>query len=265
MVFSLVQRRREAEWMDADDADPRQLQRSLAFIRRINSFLGYTRATLRHLERFSRAWRPGQRIDIIDLATGSGDLPRAILRWARRSGFDVHIVAVDRHPVTARSAAGGPADPRLTIVQADVLQLPFAPGSFDYALTSMFLHHLDDAQTVHLLATMGRLARQGVIVADLLRHRRAYRWICLFTLLSGPMIRHDARVSVAQAFTRSEILRLRDQADLGFARYYLHFGYRFVLAGEKGEDNRGGRTDNRTVANAGVIYDPSTRCPPGDY
>ena len=220
--------------MDRPDVDRRVLERSLGFIRRINTLLGYTRATLHHLERFSRSWRPGERIDIIDLATGSADIPRAILGWSDRRGFDVHIVGVDRHPVTASVAARGDGDPRLRIVQADVMDLPFEAGSFDYALTGMFLHHLDDEAAVQVLATMGRLARRGIIAADLLRHRRAYAWITVFTLFSNPLLRHDARVSVAQAFTKGEILAMRDRAGVGFAQYYRHFGHRFVLAGEKG-------------------------------
>jgi hypothetical protein len=81
---------------------------------------------------------------------------------------------------------------------------------------------------------MSRLARRGVIVADLLRHYRAYAWISLLTLASGPMVRHDARASVAQAFTKTEVLSLRDRAGLDFVQYYWHLGHRFVLAGEKG-------------------------------
>jgi len=53
------------------------------------------------------------------------------------------------------------------------------------------------------------------------------------TVLANPMVRHDAPISVAQAFTQAEILALRDRAGLSYARYYRHFGHRFVLAGEK--------------------------------
>jgi len=218
--------------MDEESVDPALLADSLAFIRRINWLLGYTRATLYHLDRFSRRWKPGERISMIDLATGSADIPRAILKWADRRGFDVRIVAVDRHAVTAREAARGPADPRLKIVQGDVFDLPFEPASFDYALTAMFLHHLGDDEAARVLSTMARIARRGVIVSDILRHRRAYAWITLFTLGANPMVKHDARTSVRQAFNREEVLALRDQAGLGFARYYRHFGHRFVLAGE---------------------------------
>ena len=259
----LRSRQRQAEWMDDPAADPGDLRRSLAYIRRINTLLGYTRASVGHLRRFSRNWRPGETIRILDVATGSADIPRAMLRWADRRGFDVRIVAVDIHATMLKLAAQEP-DPRtpspgtsgegrgegphptpppeyrergntqrLRFVQADALQLPFPDVSFDYAHTAMFLHHLDDAAAAAVLREMARVSRRGIVAADLLRHRRAYAWISLFTLGAGPMVRHDARASVAQAFNKAEVLRLRDQAGVGFARYYRHFGHRFALAGER--------------------------------
>src|SRR3954463_15526880 len=134
-------RRREPEWMDADDVDPDQLRRSLSFIRAVNRAFGYTRATLSHLEQFSRSWKPGQTIRLIDFATGSADIPRAILDWADQRKLTVQIVAVDRHGETVRAARQNVSDPRIQIIQADVLNLPFEAGEFDYALTAMFLHH----------------------------------------------------------------------------------------------------------------------------
>jgi SAM-dependent methyltransferase len=230
-MISLEKRRREAEWMDDPHADPAILRDSLRFIRRINFWLGYTRATLSHLERFSRGWEKGKTIRVVDLATGSADVPRAILAWAEKSGWDVRVVGVDRHTTTADAARGN--ETKLQIVQGDVLDMPFADGAFDYAITNMFLHHLDDADVVRVLKTMDRISRRGVIVADLIRDRRAYRWIKLFTLMSNPMVRHDAAVSVGQAFTEPEVLSLRDRAGLGYCDYHRHFGHRFVLAGEK--------------------------------
>ena len=222
------------EFLDEDDVDPRELERALGYIRKVNSLLGYTRAIIAHLERFSRNWKSGQRIDIIDLATGSADIPRAILGWASKNNFDIHIVGVDRHAVTARVAAEQGVDSRLQIVQADVFSLPFADQSFDYALTAMFLHHLDEPGILSVLKSMDRLSRRGIIASDILRHRRAYVWIKLLTLFSSRMVRHDATVSVAQCLTDPEIIALRDQAGISYANLHRHFGHRFVLAGEKG-------------------------------
>jgi hypothetical protein len=218
--------------MDAPGADPQLLRKSLAYIRWINFLFRYTSATISHLERFSRQWKRDQVITILDLATGSADIPRAILRWADLRGFEMRIVGMDLHASTLRDASTL-ADRRLTLVRADAINLPFGDNTFDYAITNMFLHHLDDQQIVTVLRNMARVSRRGIIAADIVRNRRAYLWINLFTLLANPMVRHDARVSVAQALTRPEVLELRDRAGLNFASYYSHFGHRFVLAGEK--------------------------------
>ena len=224
--------------LDAPEADPVLLKKSFTYIQWINVLFRYTRATISHLERFSAHWKRDQRIEILDIATGSADIPRAILRWANRRGFNVGITAIDLHP-GALHVAGNGRDPRLRLLRADAMSLPFEDNSFDYAITNMFLHHLDDQQIVTVLKNMARVSRTGIIAADLVRNRRAYFWISIFTLLANPMVRHDARVSVAQAFTREEVLALRDRAGLDFASYHCHFGHRFVLAGEK-TTHRGG-------------------------
>ena len=230
---SFSTRRRSREWMDEPGIDPAELQRSLRFIQRVNRRLGYARSMITHLDRFSRDWKPGERISVIDFATGSADIPRAMLRWADRRGFDLRITAVDLHETTIRIAARQTDDARLRFVRGDVLRLPFDDGTFDYATCAMFLHHLSDDDAAAVLAGMSRLARRGIIAADLLRRRGAYFWISLFTLLSTPMVRHDARVSVAQAFDKAEVFALRDRARIPYARYFRHFGYRWALAGEK--------------------------------
>lgn len=238
IIPSLAARRRTAEWMDDPSADPAELARSLRFIRRVNAWLGYTRSTLRHLDAFARRWEPGRPVRILDVATGSADVPLAVLAWARRRGHDVRVVGLDLHARTVDAASraattAGVTSDRLTIVRGDATALPFAGGAFDYAMTSMFLHHLDEGVAIRVLAEMDRVSRRGIVAADLLRRRRAYAWISLFTLAANPMVRHDARASVAQAFTRPEAEGLRDRAGVTYARYHGHFGHRFVLAGEK--------------------------------
>jgi len=240
----LRSRLRGPEWMDEPGADAEQLRKSLRYLRRINGFLRYTRSTLSHLERFSRSWKAGETIRILDVATGSADLPRAILKWAKGRGFGLRVVGVDLHAMTTRAAG---SDAAVQIVQANAMRLPFAEGSFDYATTSLFLHHLDEADVVTVLAEMGRVARRGVIVGDLLRHRRAYFWVNVLTSLANPMVRHDGRISVAQAFKREEIEALRDRAGLTFATYHRHFGHRFVLAGERLSDMRRNSNDEARI------------------
>lgn len=228
-----MHRRREAEWMDADEVDPDQLRVSLRFIERINRRLGYTRALISHLNQFARKWNPGETIHILDIATGSADVPRAVLTWADRRGFPVQITAIDRQAQTLSIARELSNDPRLTLLQADALQLPFTEKLFDYVLCSMFLHHLSEKDAIEVIRSADRLSRRGMIIADLLRSRRACFWIWLFTVFSNPMVRHDARVSVTQAFDREEAMQLFRQAGVQSPKFRRHFAHRWIAATEK--------------------------------
>ena len=232
MLDTLKTRQRESEWMDDPDADPQQLAKSLRFIRQINAALGYTRSTIAHLDRLVRTHSPNGPITVLDVATGSADVPLAAVRWAQAQRLDLQVVAIDLHPNVARVAAENVGD-QIRVVQADARRIPLADAAVDYAMTSMFLHHLDEDAVLQVLREMNRVARRGVIISDLIRTRRAYVWISLFTMLANPMVRHDARVSVRQAFAPDEILALCRQAGLGYLRYHEHFGHRFVLAGER--------------------------------
>ena len=99
--------RRESGYRDYGEHDVDRLR----FIRRVNSMLGYTRATLKHVEAFSRDWKPGERITFLDVATGSADIPRAIVRWGQRRGFDLRVTALDLHATTSRAAREACAGP----------------------------------------------------------------------------------------------------------------------------------------------------------
>src|ERR1700686_1524827 len=86
------------ERMDTEFIDPEEMAQILRTLETINLWLGGVRATLWHLNRFSRFWQPDQAIRMIDWGTGGADVPRAIVRWARKRRFRVEIVGIDNNP-----------------------------------------------------------------------------------------------------------------------------------------------------------------------
>ncbi len=218
--------------MDSPTVSKSRLAAALRFIRRVNAVFGYTRTTLSHLERLTRNWPAGRVLRVLDVATGSADVPVAVARWAKRRGIAVMCVGIDLHQSTLDYATQNTST-IIPLVRGDALRLPFGDGAFDIVMTSMFTHHLPDNLVVAVLREMDRAATHGIILADLLRNKRAYGWITLFTMFSDPMVRHDARVSVKQAFTIAEITELLQDADINYAHARQHFGYRFVVSGLK--------------------------------
>lgn len=224
------------ELMDDPNVDPGELADALRLIRGVNRRLGGTSAVLGHLSRWSVRWPKDQPITILDIATGSADIPEAICDWAAAHGKQVRILALDIHTRTLSIAREWTVARRalpITFLRADALQLPLADASVDYATNSMFLHHLDDAAALASVGEMLRVARRGIIVNDLLRNIPAKIFIHLMTLRATPIDKHDARVSVAKAWTRQEVVSWGKAHNAPWLRYYRHLFSRFTLAGER--------------------------------
>ncbi|MCA3006365.1 MAG: methyltransferase [Planctomycetaceae bacterium] len=236
-----MQRRLSHEFMDDPDVDPVQLARALRYIRLVNRLLGGQSALLSSLRRWSAAWPAGRPVTLLDIATGSADLPIAARAWALKAGFDLRITAVDVHEKTladarAQLAAQPPAiRDAITLLPADAFDLVerFGPASFDYVHAGLFLHHLPDLRALTMLRIMDRLARHGLIWNDLVRSRVAHLAIRLLTLGQPPIVRHDARVSVEAGFTRAEALDMAARLGLPAPRYRASLTYRFTLTSEK--------------------------------
>jgi ubiquinone/menaquinone biosynthesis C-methylase UbiE len=200
---------------------PADFAASFNDIARVNRFLGGTRAVLDALTPMLRALPAEHRtVRILDIATGSADIPRAIVRAARRgrfgSGRRVEIVATDNHPTVLALArrAVDPSYPEITIEPADAFSLPYPDGSFDVALCSMAFHHWGPAGAARVLREMDRITSVGLVVNDLVRHRLARALIACLSRLArmNRLTQHDAPLSVLKAFTIPEyaqIVRMR--------------------------------------------------------
>ena len=223
------------EYMDDPNVTRQDLLRELGYIRWVNHSLGGTRVVVDHLKDWASAGLlPTGPITILDVATGSADIPKAVLNWAKNIGRRVQIVGVDLHPITldiAREWTSGTE--YLSFIRADALRLPLADNSVDIATCSMFLHHLSDEDALAVLREMLRVSRSGLIVNDLVRTTWARAAIYVLTLFSDPLSRHDARLSVAKGWTVQETLAWRDSLKAPWLDCHLHRFARFTLAGLK--------------------------------
>ena len=151
---------------------------------------------------------------VLDLATGSGDIPRLVVDYTRQVGAAVTVDAIDQQSSTLEIARGLSAGyPEINFLEGDVLS--FGDGSYDLVLCSLALHHFGEADAVRLLARCRELSSKYVLVSDLRRGLLATIGVYLLTALifRDPMTRTDGRLSAARAFSFQEFRRLAERAD----------------------------------------------------
>ena len=164
----MPQRSLEREYMDDHTPPQEVVDEVYRFLGAIGRWLGGTRATLRRFEELSRGWTVGERITVLDVASGGGDLARALIRWGRVRGFDLQVTALDISQRALDCARRrGPVDDQLRLVCADLHLAPYGDGAFDYVTCALFFHHLTDDEVVRTLRVFDRLAIRGVVVNDL--------------------------------------------------------------------------------------------------
>lgn len=227
--------------MDDPAVDRDQLDGALRFIRAINQRMGGVSSLIRHLERWSARWPTDRPVSLLDIGTGSADLPLEAVRWARTKGLDLRVTGVDLHQTTLDLAQQHiDTEPELassiTLQHADALALDetFADDSFDYVHAGLFLHHLTDIQIKLVLRMMDRIAARGIVWNDLVRSTVGRAFIHVVTIGKPAIIQHDARVSVEAGFTKAEVLDYAKRLDLGYCAYEWNlFTHRFTLAGER--------------------------------
>jgi 2-polyprenyl-3-methyl-5-hydroxy-6-metoxy-1,4-benzoquinol methylase len=206
------------EMMDRPQPVSVELERDLLNLRRLNRYFGSHSLVLH----FVRQWiRPGERLRLLDLATGSGDFPRLIANLARKTGAQIKIDAVDRQPATlevARYLSGG--YPEIDYVEADILE--WEPSeTYDIVLCTLALHHFSEPGAIKLLRRCRELSHGSVLVSDLRRNWFTRLSIQLLTtfLFREPMTRFDARLSAERAFSFAEMNDMARRAG------WINFGH----------------------------------------
>jgi 2-polyprenyl-3-methyl-5-hydroxy-6-metoxy-1,4-benzoquinol methylase len=211
------------EMMDRPQPVSAELERDLERIRQLNRWFG----SYRLIGHFVRRWiKPGDTRRIVDLATGSGDIPRLIVHYARRIGAKVEIDALDRQSATVEIARKlSAAYPEISYHAANILD--WSPTeAYDIVLCTLVLHHFSDEDAVTVLRRCRECSQGFVLVSDLRRGLLATVGVYLLTALifREPMTRYDARLSVERAFSFSELRKLAVRAgwrNFGHGRFRI--------------------------------------------
>src|SRR3954467_5539605 len=106
--------------MDRPQPVSAELDRDLENLRGLNRWFGSYALISNFLDRWIQ---PGARMRILDLATGSGDIPRLIADYGRKTGAEVRIHAVDQQSATIEIAKKLSANyPEISFSEGNILE-----------------------------------------------------------------------------------------------------------------------------------------------
>jgi SAM-dependent methyltransferase len=196
------------ELMDRPVDALEELEGNLADIEFANRWLGGI-APIRRAVRLSGART------VLDVGSGSGDVPHALVRDGRKRGVDVRVTCLDRsEQMIAIARRRTAADERLTFVCGEGERLPFDDAAFDVVTCTLALHHFEPPAARALLREMRRVARLTPIVSDLSRSPVAFAatWVWAHATTRNRLTRHDAPLSVRRAYQPHEALALAREA-----------------------------------------------------
>ena len=221
------QRSRQSELLDEQNIGLEKILPSLRFMRGVNRWLGGAGAVL---DFFEHSLGLGREFTVLDLGTGSGDIPFAIQKWAKKRKRTVHITAIDSNPHCVEYARKSFAHPRIRYLCHSAFEFEDL-GAFDYITASMFFHHLPDERIVELLRKMFQNCRRGFLVNDLYRHPLAYAGVLLLSsLMLDPVLFHDAKLSVKRGFREIDALNYREWSGIDQLRIEQKPGFRLTMS-----------------------------------
>ncbi len=213
VIFSFImleKRSAEIEIMEQVTCDETLAAAGYRLMMRFNRRFGGFRAVRKFIQNEAKNNPAGRPLRVLDIGSGSCDVPLAVSRWCRQNGLAVEFTCVERHPVgvkIARQKIQEAADPCVKIVQADIFDYrPTEP--FDCAVGSLFFHHFTDEEILHLLAHLKTFVKGSLLINDLLRYTPNYLVAWAVTVFLPKKIRQDVRISFRRGFKLTELRHL---------------------------------------------------------
>src|SRR6478672_10571405 len=156
----------ELELMDRPQPVSAELESDLENIRKLNRWFGSYTLISTFLSRWITA---GARLRVLDLATGSGDIPRLIAEYGRKVGAQLRIDALDRQSATLEIAKRlSVRYPEVAFVEGNLWEW-IPTETYDFVLCTLALHHFSDDDAVRVLQRCRDFSHKFVLVSDLRR------------------------------------------------------------------------------------------------
>lgn len=232
MKQDFSRRSRQTELMDTVSVSFDEFHQCLRDLEIINILTLAYRPTLKWFKKHIAKCDIQQPITVFDIGCGGGDMLRML--WKRIKTHKLDLIGIDLNPWSKQSALSvTPKDAPITIETHNIFAID-TDRRADFIISSLFTHHLSDDELVRFIKWMDHHATKAWFINDLHRHPVPFFFITYATRLfsNNRLIQHDAPVSVARAFTRSDWQDFLTKAGIPATRTQIKwfFPFRYGVA-----------------------------------
>jgi 2-polyprenyl-3-methyl-5-hydroxy-6-metoxy-1,4-benzoquinol methylase len=228
MFINTSYRTNQSEIMDDFLMEGDVLKDALDKIAKINQLLGGNKLTLEGLKSLLKNIPSKQKITIVDVGCGNGDMLRTIADYAENNELDVVLIGIDANQFTIDYAKKLSAHyPNISYRCEDIFEKSFEKVHYDIVLCTLTLHHFNNEEIIKLLNLFKANAKHGIVINDLQRSTISYRLfqgLC-FIFRLNEMSRKDGLVSILRGFKKQELQQF--SKELQFKKYSIEWKWAF--------------------------------------
>jgi len=231
-MIDTTSRTDEREIMDDFTLEGKALRTNLDILASINKWLGGNQVSLNGIQKLIKKLPRDQKLVIVDLGCGNGDMLRRVSKLGDRIGYQFKLMGIDANKDSIQYATLlSLGYKNITFHQMNIFSEEFKDLTYDIALSTLFLHHLNDEEIIDKLSLLNKQARVGIVVNDLHRNKVAY---FLFNIISffinNKIIRNDGLISIRRGFKKDELVNFANKLQIkSDIRWKWAFRYQWIM------------------------------------
>lgn len=224
------QRSAQPELLDGDNIPFEDIRRNMDEINTINTWLGGHQITLKGLKQILPT---NKSVHIAEIGCGDGNNLQVIQNWCAKNNIRATLTGIDIKD-TCINAAYEKKWNNAQFIISDYKKVQFKQKP-DIIFSSLFCHHFGDEALIEQMKWMHDQSDAGFFINDLHRHPLAYYSIKWITALFSKsyLVKHDAPLSVARAFSKNNWQDILKAAGLPQAHIQWKWAFRYLITCKK--------------------------------
>ncbi len=217
MLLNTKYRSDKSEIMDDFTIQGNVLKENLNEIAKINQLLGGNQLTLQGFKKLIATVPKKNKIKIVDIGCGNGDMLRIIADYGIKNDYDFELLGIDANNFAINYARELSIQySNISYSCENIFNEVFNEFKYDILLCTLTLHHFKYNEIIELMTVFNKNSKIGIIINDLHRSAISYR---LFQILGivfklSSMSREDGLTSILRGFKKEELVNYSQEINL---------------------------------------------------